>query len=543
MCPGGGRVAPKRPGREPAAPIRSGRVSATGRNRSSGNQRPARAKPIAHKSNPCSSSQTSCDNCGSPAASWRCYWGERLCQRCGLLAEEAFEAASWPRAPWDVELVPGVWVFGRYGLCHARGDRPWHPQTFLELALEARQQGVHSVWIHESGLEPLGLPAAPERGLELDGLEWPWLAETGSYASRVPGLAGWGHWSSKELEHAFDLNIPAYVRRRGARPFAGLEDAWALYHAVSLYFEATGSKWQWRGNGAMTSDQWLRRRFRGRHAIASSAVAPPYAEGKAAEVDFQWTRAPSSTEARARWLHAFDANAAYLAAAGGVSCPAGELEHVPAGPSGVDERTPGYWRFDFREYRGPGPSPWPAVAPLWLTSPAAAYASSRWGLEPLEAWLWPEHHQYLRPWYDDLRRARAIAAEVGGPALEAVKSIYKAGLGRLASSSRARGEADELFQPYWDQAVTALARCNIHRRIVELDVEPIGVSVDCLYFLTSSPRPEAFAAKIGLPLGDGLGQYKIVGRPVAGREAREALSSSNHPAAAFRALKSLLGAR
>jgi hypothetical protein len=160
---------------------------------------------------------------------------------------------------------------------------------------------------------------------------------------------------------------------------------------------------------------------------------------------------------------------------------------------------------------------------------------SQLGYEPLEAYVWPEHGRHLRGWYEMLRDAR-LELLGGGAALQAVKQTCRMGLGRLSSERRSltRGaealEDDPLFQPYWDWAAIAELRCRLQRRVAALKVVPVAVHTDAIYFLSSRKDPDALGEAFGLPMGDGLGQFKAAGSCRAS-DAREALSLPESSAA------------
>lgn len=497
-----------------------------------------------------------CARCGAPSSGPLAYWGDRHCGPCvALVVAELDEANSWPRAPWEVTPHRAALVLGGDGTrFEAWGPggvwyAPAVPANLGALGALAEQRGAAEVWVHPTAFDLLGWPSTFSRlGGPTVGHPHRFFDELGGYECRLDpaGLCAWTYYYRKG-GHAFDLHVPAYGRF-APKPFASpfhedaqhrpvCDNAAELFWAVSHYYEATAGRVRWCGTGAITSDNLLRaqfrRRTRERGGLVATAVAPPFAEGIAPEHDARWVRQPTGKELGARYLVAFDANAHYLAAASSIALPAGELAHRELGAIELRENVPGYWLLDTEnlELGCAGPVPWrtadqagtPAV---WVTTPSAWLAAKTYGVEPIEAWVWPEHHAYLRRWYETLRDARA-AADIGGPALRAVKSIYKAGLGRLASTTRTAGAADPLYQPYWDQAVTAQARCNLHRRLVKLRAEPVAIDVDCLFFLTSSPNPAAFAARIGLPLGPGLGEYEPYGLRARGADARDVLDPAN----------------
>lgn len=488
-----------------------------------------------------------CATCAAPADGPPSAQGESHCRPCRALFIEFCEANGWPRAPWEVHPHRSALVLGSEGIVWAGPNTRRLPGSLRELGAVAERLGATEVWIHESALERFGWPEAFDRLKPGAAHPRAFFADVGAYQCRFepPGLTAHCYWYQKgKGGHAFDLHMPAYAPcapKPFRSPFGGLESAHELFWAISHYYEATKGRLAWKGAGSITSDDWLRRHYRRAGTLVATEEAPPARDGLAPEHDASWARAPLGKETSARYLLAFDANAQYLGAASSIALPAGPCVHAGDWPE-LAETTPGYWLIEPPVWTGPGPCPWrdPAAAEssaVWVTTPTAWLAHKGYGVEPLEAWVWPEHHQYLRPWYELLRDARA-AADIGGPALAAIKSVYKAGLGRLASTTRSRGtEGDPLFQPYWDQAVTALARCNLHRRLVKLRAEPVAVDVDCLFFLTSSPNPGAFAARIGLPFGDGLGEYKPNGARAPAAAAREILGAEGgHPVRALREL-------
>lgn len=253
----------------------------------------------------------------------------------------------------------------------------------------------------------------------------------------------------------------------------------------------------------------------------------------------QWSRPPGDDEKHYRWLHGLDVNGAHLAVAGSIPLPAGEPERQDL-PT-FDKRLPGVWLVDLPAWTDDRfPPPWGAdyggEGWAWVTTPTMErIVQEAPDVTPVEAWVWPEHGNYLRRWQEALRDARhelLTRGKWGGPAGTAIKAIYQTGPGRLGSRERktSPAEADPLFQPYWWAAIVAESRCRLHRRIRALDVRPVAVYRDAVYFLSSRETPLGLAQALGLPIGDRLGGFKGAGT-VSGRGARELLTEGRGSAA------------
>ena len=375
--------------------------------------------------------------------------------------------------------------------------------TLAELAADL---GHRQLWLTPAALEALGLPVAlgQLRGA-LAG--HPFLEAAGRIVpagqrALAPRLSCWGgDWPP------FELFVPAWDK---GSPWTSLTFAPALLAELVDFTDATGMLW--KGSGAITSDAWLRAYYGNR--LAAMDWPPPALDGNL-EPDLHWHRLPLEGELRASRLMAFDVRGMYLSAASSLALPAGQYVHgrrSDATPASV----PGYWRCG---------STWRSTpsALRWREATAGRY---RWD----ESYTWPESHRYLEPWYRTLRDGRArLMASGAGVALEALKAVYRQGVGRFGSVARSKPD-DPLFVPYWRHAVQAEARTRLERRIAGLSQQPAAVDVDCLYFLTSARSPERFAERVGLTLGDGLGRFRFVGE-APGRIAREALAEPNARAA------------
>lgn len=348
-----------------------------------------------------------------------------------------------------------------------------------ELWRRCLRRGVDQVWLTPSALRALSLPEELPKATPLASP----LLEAGTLNAPASQdrLSSWlTFWNP---EHRFEVGIPAWDRTSPWHPCV------ADYHLLSeliSYSEALPG-WRWVRNGAVTSDVWLRGHWRG---LKSSG--DPVDQGNNAEPDLVHVRGDlTPAEKRARYCHAYDLNAMYLSASSSIALPSGEARPVELWRGA--EEGPGWWPLE-----------------KYVTSPTAIYRSPKGTVWCSDAYYWPESHRYLEPWYKALRDARGALLAEGGPALDAVKDIYRKGIGRLGSTKRPR-DNDPLYHPYWRQAVMAEARCRLLRRIASFSARPFAVDVDCVFFLTSTSDPIVFGEKVGIPLGPGLGQFKVKG--------------------------------
>ena len=446
-----------------------------------------------------------CSDCGTTEGrTTPTYWGGPLCHSCGDAAMAAFDVSGWPRPWWEIEAPPHLMALGSTAVCRTLGG----------LGAHCEANGITQVWIHETGLEALGFPARGGEGHPFLEAAGPWHT-----SAKAPVLSGYSKWW-RPGGFGFTIHIPAY---ENSSAFAGAESAGQLLCWVAWYERATRGRATWTGGGSITSERWIREHFasRRRSDLAVTQLPPPMGRGR--EARWYWSRPATAKEAKLPFLHALDLNLAYAAVAGSLQLPVGECEHREF-PVTFDKALPGLWLIEPWNYVTNGgealaqlPRPWADDArrdlpgPHWVTTPTAERCYQL-GIEPLEAWVWPEHHAYLRGWYEMVRDARAEVLDVGGAPLAAVKEISRRGVGRLASPNRSRDHlSDPLYQPYWAWAVIAECRARLHRRLAGLERAPVAIDTDGVYFLSASPTPEAMAARLGLPLGEGLGQFRGAG--------------------------------
>lgn len=201
--------------------------------------------------------------------------------------------------------------------------------------------------------------------------------------------------------------------------------------------------------------------------------------------------------------HEYDANARYLGIASSVQLGVGVPELVQ-GPEIADRA--GAWLISAR----PGPlSPGPDLLPplikreqSWQFTPVVL-ALRRLGylIEVHQAWLWPESHALLRPFYERVKALReATTSDEAGRA--AVKRLYTTTFGMLAHD-RPGHSASYIFRPDWWYTIVAESKARtVYRLSQVLGVDGVAASrvhYDCLYF------PKAVTA---LPVGASIGQFK-----------------------------------
>jgi hypothetical protein len=199
----------------------------------------------------------------------------------------------------------------------------------------------------------------------------------------------------------------------------------------------------------------------------------------------------------------------YLSVMGGLAVGIGEPEHRTGEALNFDRKLPGYWFAVIEAELPPGlPDPFPRdPAGRWYMTPTIELAEQLGArIQLREAYVWPESHRLLEPWYKLLRDARM---SLDGPACDAVKAVYTQFIGHLESRLWER-EGDALFRPDIRQSIIAQARVNfwrILRRCAEEGRPPALVYVDEALFISESPDPLT-AKPEALKLGGDLASFK-----------------------------------
>lgn len=405
-------------------------------------------------------------------------------------------------------------------------DRADPKMGLADLLESAARRGITQIWVSPAGQERLRLPVA-----EPPGPGHPFFAPPAGWRLRPSRNAGLA-WIACQPERGpwVSLVIPAWDRNSPWHPTCFLNPGGWMIDQAAVIWRHLGVLWHI--DGAYTSDQLLRhlhRRWPEPTVQPPPGLWPPDGGLPAgAEQPVSETRPLDGAERTARWCHHFDINGQHLAAASSLKIGHGEpvLETGPA----FDKGAPGYWELDY----GDGDT-------VWLTTPGA-----EWELRPdvegrppriVRAWIWDRRSRFLESWYRTLRDARAALLDIPGyhdaglpaakqqPSLRAVKAIYRAGAGRLASQKRNRPD-DPFYQPYAYWAIVAEARTRLLLNLTRLTQPPVAIDVDSAWWLTDEPSPQLFAQKIGLIVSSQVGKWKHEGTYPA-ETVRQALKATN----------------
>jgi hypothetical protein len=433
--------------------------------------------------------------------------------------------------PGAVARPASTWAaYGADGFHLERGGRilpKRAPANLGELAYQASTIGVSRLFVAEDGREALGLP------ISLAG-EKP----RHPFVSGPPGFdVGAG------LAPILGVRLPASLREELAGRPARVSVVFCSWDDSPLRRALTGRTTAaalrrlqgelglaWRGAGA-TAETLIASTHparRGGRVIRRPEAPPPPAEAGNTETAYTWRRALTSEEASRGYVHVFDKNGQYLAAWSSLSVGLEGLEHLlpvsvrgPAGEwvsrLGFDPSLPGYWRLALPG----GPELLPPVGSgsrEWHHTEAVKLAAELGPLPPIaEAYVWREHSRYLEGSYRRLRDARTRLIRATEPAaaiaLACVKRMYAVEYGRFGAGFRF-ARPDRWLRPEWRHGTIALARANLYRGLARIAREhrrrPFAIEYDAVAYASHSPDAAAFAARVGLPLGVELGQWKHV---------------------------------
>lgn len=312
----------------------------------------------------------------------------------------------------------------------------------------------------------------------------------------------------------------------------------ALAARLETYARLTGVPY---GRSAAYSGHDLVLRMDARRKIVLTGPADPVPVRPTSSglIDFQ--RAPAGDETRMRFLHSYDATAAWLAASQGTELGVGGWVHRdrPA----FDPKLTALWRiqrpkWDLWAIPDPfAPSRKPADGTVRLYTPLLAMAAELLDAEitPVEAWVWPEHTRYLDKWVQQLDQARQALA---GPepsytpqnpddaaVLAAIKDTYSGAVTLFGSpqldqdtdpeTGTVRRQRHRLFREDWAHTLIDTSAARLYRKILAVEAAepgrwPVAIDRDNLLYASDDPDPDR-ACPAALTIGNGLGQVKPKG--------------------------------
>lgn len=463
--------------------------------------------------------------------------------------------------PVPVERVPAIGVAGEGRLWLVDGERG-RPVCRLEglsagaLAAAAMAVGLREILVDGGALEGFGLPAELPAGLfgTPSARREPAVDERPAWLVGGPGeeIVWRAAWRARVRPRAAgpwcSLVLLPYDAEEAAGPWGSAASCRALCEALSAFHGALGAPWA-DGVGRTVERLILSTHPRDRGGVALGRepfVPEPALDSSRSLPEKLWRRRLTAAEARAGWVHCFDANAFYLSAWGSAELGFGAPVHVVS--PAFDRRTPGLWRVEGglpAARRGDLlPAPW-APADEWYTTPTIVRAGELLAEAPAiaEAWIWPEHSRFLRAAGTRIRDARAAllgGGEAAGLAKLAVGALYQRGTGRLQMAER--DERSGWRRPDWAMTVYALSRVNLDRRLRKLEgAAPFAIATDGLAFAADEGDPRAFAEKIGLPVGTGLGEFSIEESVRLTPALRRAVDGASYAGAVMKAIRAAVG--
>lgn len=352
-----------------------------------------------------------------------------------------------------------------------------------------------------------------------------------------PSLGAWTrvYHGASERPGVWIALIPGMVRGRRERDveiempvLAGEPSAAALARRLKIFADAHGFPWKVSA-GTTAIDMMLqsfpqnKKPTEWRTEYFAPSTTPIPAGIGDVNVDFNWSRQPTSEELDMRFVHAYDRGGSYPATLPGLYFGIGDPVHLTENVT-FDPKLPGYWLAtipDAADTRmpyilNPGRSRG-FEHPKWVCSPAIEQAILQgYTVNILEAIVWTERSKVLEKFYDRIHHA-ADVLDTDDPDDQAARNQSKvmrnSGMGMLASVTYMKGRAG--FRPEWWFSIVSKANFNIIHNIVQIGNAtgrwPLAVLKDTVIYASNDPDPAS--AWPGTPgkYGRRFGQYKHEG--------------------------------
>ncbi len=275
--------------------------------------------------------------------------------------------------------------------------------------------------------------------------------------------------------------------------------------------------------------------------------------------DLTWKRELTAREKKMKWVHKYDKNSMYLAAATGLLVGEGDPEHVEG--DAFDERLPGIWRIHAERADSLYDSvtlPSPARME-WLTTAMVTCAiKMSYQVQVLEGYQWNKqgmYHRTLESWANTLWAVRQ-SLKPTSPTFElafkhsqgrenaynTIGAIAHVGIGKLGDEDTSGG----LYRPDMWALTVGRACANIFHNIESIrkttGLTPVLVYTDSLWYVSNDQDPETAVPGI-IDKQDKLGGYKVVyNQPLAMSKAViDAFAKVDSPTKLVRMLNVLAG--
>jgi hypothetical protein len=231
---------------------------------------------------------------------------------------------------------------------------------------------------------------------------------------------------------------------------------------------------------------------------------------------YDWKRPLTDEELGKKYIHFYDRNAQFPAAATGAELGEGTPVHT----TDFNEKLPGVWRvtalpnarYDALPFIIP-------EAKSWVYTPTVqAMLALGYHVEVHEGWVWPVHHRALQDWAKGLWEGRRQLREAygkGSAQEHMAKMIANRGLGWLdLGTVRQSGRDPEKNadnRPDWYNMIKSLARYRLVLKLKELadnhNLLPVMIVADNIAYVSDDPNPETAAPGLMIRKSE-LGGFK-----------------------------------
>lgn len=351
---------------------------------------------------------------------------------------------------------------------------------------------------------------------------------------KEPSLGAWTrvYHGDSDRPGVWIALIPGMVHGRRERDvdiempiLAGQPSPATVARRLKIFADAHGFPWK-VGAGTTAIDLMLQARPQNkkpdewRTEYFAPSTTPIPAGIRDVNVDFNWSRQPTSDELDMRFVHAYDRGGSYPATLPGLYFGIGDPVHLTENVT-FDPKVPGYWLATIPEA---GDTRMPYILnpgrsrgfehPKWVCTPAIEQAIKQdYQVQILEAIVWPERAKVLEKFYDRIHHA-ADVLDTDDPDEQAARNQSKvmrnSGMGMLASITYMKGRPG--FKPEWWYSIVSKANYNIVHNIVQIGEAtgrwPLAVLKDTVLYASDDPDPATAWPGTPEKYGRRFGQYK-----------------------------------